>query len=212
MSKRQMQERKQGGEDERGVAKSKPARNLVTKTLSRFQTALSSSLSQSPGNLTANCTNFGFIRYGEARSDGFEQGQRTRLSSVACRCKPELQYGDTCCEIDKEPSWYKIVPRNLDMSPSNVEYLEKTYSYVRARRTTKWSGSTSTQRSGDHFMNASMKAAVHVGTDSEAIVRDTRTPEFSEIRCSLSLKQEEVVDQQKETFGISTIEWDKFHG
>ena len=51
-----------------------------------------------------------------------------------------------------------------------------------ARRTTKWSGSTSIQRSGDHFMNASMKAAVHVGTDSGAIVRVKRTPEFSQIR------------------------------
>ena len=54
-------------------------------------------------------------------------------------------------------------------------------------------------------MNASMKAAVHVGTDYEAIVRVTRTPEFSEIRSSFSLTQEEVVDEQKEIFGIFTI-------
>ena len=51
MSKRQMQERKQGGEDEREVAKSKPARNLVSKALNRSPTALSSSSSQSPGTL-----------------------------------------------------------------------------------------------------------------------------------------------------------------
>ena len=50
VSKRQMQQRKQGGEDERVVAKSKPARNLVSKTLNRSTTALSSSSSQSPGN------------------------------------------------------------------------------------------------------------------------------------------------------------------
>ena len=61
-------------------------------------------------------------------------------------------------------------------------------------------------------MNASMKAAVHVVTDSGAIVRVTRTPEFSEIRPSFSLTQKEVVDQQKELFGIFTIDWDKFHG
>ena len=62
------------------------------------------------------------------------------------------------------------------------------------------------------FMNASMKAAVHVGTDYEAIVPVTRTPEFSEIRPSFSLTQKEVLDQQNEIFGISTIDWDKFHG
>ena len=78
-----------------------------------------------------------------------------------------------------------------------------------ARLTTKWSGSTSAQRSGDHFMNASMKAAVHVGTDYEAIVRVTRTPEFSEIRPSLSLTLKEVVDQQNEIFETFTIDSDE---
>ena len=58
-------------------------------------------------------------------------------------------------------------------------------------------------------MNASMKAAVDVGTDSAAIVRVTRTPEFSEIRPSLSLTQKEVVDKQNEIFGISTIDSDE---
>ena len=70
MSKRQMQEEKQGREDGRGVAKSKPARHLVSKTLNLSQTALSSSSSQSPGNLTANCTNFGFIRSNKDNAPG----------------------------------------------------------------------------------------------------------------------------------------------
>ena len=61
-------------------------------------------------------------------------------------------------------------------------------------------------------MNASMKAAEHVGIDYEAIVRVTRTTEFSEIRPSLSLTQKDVVGQQNEMFGISTIDWDIFHG
>ena len=39
--------------------------------------------------------NLGFIRYGEARSDGFEWWQSIRLSSVAIRWKSELQHGDT---------------------------------------------------------------------------------------------------------------------
>ena len=51
-----------------------------------------------------------------------------------------------------------------------------------------------------------MKAAVHVGTDYEAILRVTRTPEFSEIRPSFSLTQKEVVDQQNEIFGIFTTD------
>ena len=71
MSKRQMQERKQGGEDERVVAKLKPARNLVSKTLNRSLPPLSSSLSQSPEKKSKEF-NFGFSRYEEARSDGFE--------------------------------------------------------------------------------------------------------------------------------------------
>ena len=110
MWKTQLQERKQGGEDERVVAKSKPARNLVSKTLNRSPTAPSSISSQSPGEPYSKLFNFGFIWYGEAPCDGFEQGQRIRLSSVARRCKPELQHGDTCCEMDKEPSWCNIVP------------------------------------------------------------------------------------------------------
>ena len=58
-------------------------------------------------------------------------------------------------------------------------------------------------------MNASMKAAVHLGIDHEEISSATRTPEFSEIRPSFSITQKEVIDQQNEIFGISTMDWDK---
>ena len=58
-------------------------------------------------------------------------------------------------------------------------------------------------------MNASMKAAVHLGIDHEKNSSATRTPEFSEIRPSFSITQKEVIDQQNEIFGISTMDWDK---
>ena len=113
----------------------------------------------------------------------------------------------------KSPVGTRLFPRNLDMSPSNVE---KTYSYVRRKlgrpQDDKMERINTNAMICGSFMDASMKAAVHVGIDYEAIVRVTRTPEFSEIRPSLSLTQKEVVDQQNEIFGIATIDWDKFHG
>ena len=127
---------------------------------------------------------------------------------------PNSSTGILVARSTRSPVGTRLFPHNLDMSPSNVEYPVKnlipTYDVnLVARRTTKWSGSTSTHRFADHFRNASMKAAVHVDTDYEASVRVTRTPEFSEIRCSLSLTQKEVVDQQNEIFGIFTIDSDE---
>ena len=80
MPKRLIQEGKPG-EDERAVAKSKPARNLVSKTLNRFPTALSSSKYISkPGESYSNKFNLGYSRYGEARSDESEREQRIKFS------------------------------------------------------------------------------------------------------------------------------------
>ena len=57
MSKRQMEEGKQGGEDERAVANWRLARHVVSMTLHQSATVLSSSSSQSLENMTANCSN-----------------------------------------------------------------------------------------------------------------------------------------------------------
>ena len=75
---------------ERVVAKWQPVRNPVSKTLNRSRTVPSSSSSQSPRNLTANCSTLDSFGTEEAGSDGFEKGQHTRLSSMARRYKPEL--------------------------------------------------------------------------------------------------------------------------
>ena len=58
-------------------------------------------------------------------------------------------------------------------------------------------------------MFASMKAAVHLGKDYEENSRVTRKTEFSEIRPMFSITQKLVFDQQDETFGASTIDWDQ---
>ena len=59
MSKKQTQEGRQGGEDERVVANSRLARHVVPMTLHQSATVPISSSSQSPGISTANCSNFG---------------------------------------------------------------------------------------------------------------------------------------------------------
>ena len=71
-SNMQMQEGKQGGEDERVVVRSRPARNLASMTLNRFPTEPSSSSSQGTSNLRAKFPTLGFIEYGETCLDGFE--------------------------------------------------------------------------------------------------------------------------------------------
>ena len=151
MSKRQMQQRKQGGEDERVVAKSKPARNLVSKTLNRSPTALSSSLSQSPER----------VQFWIQSVRGSPQRWiRLRTTHRALKCSMHVQTRTPAQEYllrgDKEPSWYKIVPSQFwtchQATSSTLRKLTRTYDVnLVARRTTKWSGSTPTQWSADHL-------------------------------------------------------------
>ena len=72
MSKRKIQGGKQGGEDERVVAKSRLARNLISMNLNRSPTVPSSSSSHSLGNSTANCSTLDSLEYRETCRDGFE--------------------------------------------------------------------------------------------------------------------------------------------
>ena len=71
MSKRLMQEDKEEN-NERLCAKSRPARKMVSKTLSRSPTALSSSSSQSPRNLITNDSTLDSIEYSEICRDRFD--------------------------------------------------------------------------------------------------------------------------------------------
>ena len=83
MSKRLIQKGKQGGKDERMVAKS---RYRVSKTLNRSPTAPSTSPSQSLGNLAANCSTLDSLSTGKLVSmDSQKNNERIRHSSVADR-------------------------------------------------------------------------------------------------------------------------------
>ena len=105
-SRRQIQEGKQGGKDERVVAKSRPAPNLVSVNVNRSPTVPSSSSSQRPQNLTANCSTLDSLTTWETKRDGFEWEQRIRLSSAVHRHWPEFQHRETCCE--KEKGWLPV--------------------------------------------------------------------------------------------------------
>ena len=91
MSKRLIQKGKQGGEDERTVAKS---RNRVSKTLNRSPTAPRTSPSQSLVNLAANCSTLDSLSTGKLVSmDSQKNNERIRFSSVAHRHWPEHGHG-----------------------------------------------------------------------------------------------------------------------
>ena len=138
MSKRLMQEGNPG-EEKRAVAKSKPMRSLVSKTVGQSPIALGSSVPYSPGTLKAQCSNP--VRGPVAR--GLNENT---ASSVAFRCKFERQYGETRGGNDKESHWYKILLPQLEdiheqCSPSWKSLLEcttKAWSYWRRRNTCHW--------------------------------------------------------------------------
>ena len=108
MSKRQTQEGKPGGQEERVVAKWRLAWNLVSVTLNRSSS-------------TQTCC------------DGFEQKQRIRLSSVVCKYWPDIEYGETSDEIEKELLLHTCVHHNLDILPDGFEHWENIYNFVRQK-------------------------------------------------------------------------------
>ena len=58
------------------------------------------------------------------------------------------------------------------------------------------------------FVNAFMKAAVHLGKDCEENLRVTKNTKFSKIRLSFSLTRKLIFDQELEIFGTSKVDWD----
>ena len=84
MSQRQIQEGKQGGENERVVAKSRVARNLVSMTNNPSPSVLSSSFSQRSGDLTVNCSTPDSLSTGKISAMDSNKNN-IRLSSVAHR-------------------------------------------------------------------------------------------------------------------------------
>ena len=119
MSKRQMQEGKQGAEDERVVAKSGLHDSQPVSKRAEFE------LISQPRESQSTLYNLGFIEYKESCRDGFEREQGTEFSSVAHRFCPELKHGETCCEIEKRAPWSNFDPSHLTVSPHNVGCRDK---------------------------------------------------------------------------------------
>ena len=183
-----MQERKQGGEDERVVAKSKTARNLVSKTSQSVYNCAEFELISNPGEHTAKSSIW----------DSFGTGKPVAMDS-----NEDNAPGSQVWHADANPnsSTGILVARSKKSSvgtrlsftiwtyhqPTSSTLWMPTNTYdvnLVALRTDKMERININATIWGSFMNASMKAAVHVGTDYEAIVPVARTPEFSEIRPS----------------------------
>ena len=94
------------------VAKSRPARNLVSLNLNRSFTVPSSSSSQRPGNLTANCSTWGSLSTGKP-----VRWIRKRTTHQALKCGTQMLTRTlaprTCCPNEKEHRWSKFVPSQI---------------------------------------------------------------------------------------------------
>ena len=135
-SKTEIQEGKQGGEEERVVAKSRPARNPVSTTLNRSATVSSSSSSERPGDLAANCSTL------DSSSSG---------KCVAMDANKNNASGSQVWHADTDPNhWSQIVPSqfpNISLTMSSI-WRKSSRTYDRnlvAQRKTKWSRTTPTQ-------------------------------------------------------------------
>ena len=113
MSKKQMQEGKQGGEDERVVSKSGPARNLVTVTLNRAEFEL---ISQ-PGESQNKMFNLGF------KENSTSSSQVWHTDSV-----PNSSTGKPGARSKKQSTiGQNFIPHNLTMAPHSVGCMDKVF-------------------------------------------------------------------------------------
>ena len=155
------------------LQKSKPMRNLVSKTVDGYPTALSSSASYSPGDTQSKEFKFGSHQYGETCIQRFEWKHSIGFSSGAIWCKCELQCMETCGRNDRNPFGTSLSHHNMTISPNFVGHLERVSSNVRQKH--------GRQPEDDMlemdinmmiwgiFMSATLKAAVHRGQDRQEI-------------------------------------------
>ena len=90
------------GEDERVVAKSKPVRNLVSKTINRSP-VLSSSTSQSPGKLAAKCSSLDFIGTEKLVARGSNQNSSSSFQVRQSDVYPKTTAWRLVAETTKNP-------------------------------------------------------------------------------------------------------------
>ena len=160
-------EGKQGGE-ERVVAKSRLARNPVSRTLNRFTTVPSSNSSQSLGNLTVNCSTLDSLSTGRIVEMDSKKNNASDCQVWHADTDPNFGTVKPVARSKNSNVGQKLFPYNLASLPGSVEFLEKVFTHVRqklGRPKEDKNGAGQHQRSdlGFLFVIASMKAAVHLG-------------------------------------------------
>ena len=158
---------KQGGEEERLVAKSRFARNLVSKTLSRSPTALSSNPSQRLVNPTANCSTLDLSSTGNVVAMDSKKNNASNSQGWHTDTDPNSSTGKTCCEIEQLPLvqvcfmtfWPDFQAMSCVWRKSARAYERN---WVRPKENQMQQVNTNAIIQ-ELFMAASMKAAVHVG-------------------------------------------------
>ena len=126
-------EQERPGEDEQVVAKSKPMQNLVSKTVDRSPTALSSSASYCPGTLTAKSSNLDLTSMGKLvirdSDENTVSSSQVRQSDV----NPSSSTGKTVAETTMNPIVTRLSHHNLTVCRNCVGHLEKVHSNVRQK-------------------------------------------------------------------------------
>ena len=133
MSKRQMQERKQGGEDERMVAKSKTGAKSGLKDSQSVSNSAEFELVSRSGEHTAKSSIWDSFGTGKPVSMDSNKDNAAGSQVWHADANPNSSTVRPLARSTKSPVGTRLFPRNLDMSPSNVEYLEKACSYVRRK-------------------------------------------------------------------------------
>ena len=130
MSKRLIHEEKPR-ESERVVAKSKPMWNLVSETINSCPTALSSSTSYSTLILTAKSSSSDLTGMVKPVARDSNENAASSCQVVQSDVNPSSSAGTLVAKTTKNSVGTRLLSHSLDTSPSNVEYLKKSYSYPR---------------------------------------------------------------------------------
>ena len=173
MPKKQMQEKQQGGEDERAVAKSRPARNLVSMTPNRSSTVSSSSSSLRPGSLRAHCSTLDSSS--KAKPPAMDSNKDKASGSQVCHAdtNPNSCTGILVARSKKSTIGHSSIPHNLAISPHSVGFLDKVVASVRQKlgrpKEDKMERVDTKAVIWRILMAASTRAALHLGKEFEKI-------------------------------------------
>ena len=170
---------------------SRSARNLVSVTFNRSRTVSSSILSQSSGNLAANCATLDSLSTGRNLSRWIRNDNRASRSRVTHTLCSALKYEGTCHEIEKEHQcWiYGQCP------------------HIRTTETcSKWSRSMPTKWSGDSLLMR-LQSSCTCRKYSEENLRVTKKKSLWLDFCCTLCRNWSLIKKMK--YWEYTIEWDQ---